>query len=161
MSDYLPGVPPEDQEKPPTPAEIERREREYLAAEVWTREGTESAVRKALKVRDNAMARVWINRGLERYWADRTDRLDAVRGARLQELEDVLRILRPLVQQGDLNAIDRYLKTGEMIRKLAGADVPTADEDKGMSITVNTGLPPQAMEIVDEAPEAKELGDGG
>jgi len=141
---YLPGIPPEDQERPPSPAEIKRADKELRALAIWADTGDAGEVRRRLKLPSNREAHVWINRGRRRYFTEATADLDTRRGGQLKRLDDLREHLRRLVVSGDkhalLQAVDRLIKLDERESRLLGLD---AEKDDGAQVNFNfvTALP--------------------
>ena len=157
---YLPGIPPEDQERPPSPAEIKRADKELQALAIWADTGDASEVRRRLNLPSNREAHVWINRGRRRYFTEATADLDTRRGGQLKRLDDLREHLRQLVISGDkhalLAAVDRLIKLDERESRLLGLD---AEKDESAQVNFNfiTSLPWERPggEVVD-APQVED-----
>ena len=160
MSGHLPGIPPEDQERPPSPAEIKRADKELRALAVWTDTGDIGEVRRRLKLPSTREANVWVRRGRRRYLQEAVADLDARRGGQLRRLDQLREHLRELVVSGDkhalLAAVDRLIKLDERESRLLGLD---AEKETGVAMNFNivTSLPwdRPGGEVVD-APEVED-----
>lgn len=160
MSDHLPGIPPEDQERPASPAEIKRANKERDALEIWYETGDIAEVRRRLGVRSNREAHVWVNRGSRRYFRERNENLDTMRGHQLARIHWLRRHLRELVVSGDKHALlaatDRLVKLEERESRLLGLDAEK-DVGEGPSFVIVTAPPWERPggEVVD-APQVEE-----
>lgn len=149
-------------DEPSSPAEIRKRERELKALEVYWRTRKVGEVRKALKLATNGDAEALIARAESRYWIERGENLDKIRGSALNELDQMtdelwVAMREELDVSERLSIIDRALKVNEQRRRLTGADVVRENEGGGVSFVINTKLPDDVM--VDEDPP-KEIESG-
>lgn len=128
------GFSSRDRAPVPTRAELARRAREVAAITAWYEKGNLSAVREATKASSNGMAQVILNRAIERYDAERTEQVGLIRTMMDHDIERALEVVRPLVADGRLPAVDRLVKILERRARLYGADL--AREESGGPVHV-------------------------
>lgn len=141
----LPGFSSNDAKAPTTRAELRRRDRELRALSVWIETGSEAEVRKALNLGSNAEARVWINRGEQRWGSEIGETMDRYRALMLEDLMEMTRLLREGWRGRDWMAVDRALKVQERMSRLLGLDAQK-DEPAGPQVVVIDSRPPWERE---------------
>ncbi len=83
-----------------------------------------------------------VRRSLEITRGDISEKADELRTIEAARLERLTEILHPLVEQGDLRAIDRYLRTRESYRRLLALDLEPEKSNDAVEITLIDIRPP-------------------
>lgn len=136
--------------KPPSPRDLQRRDREWTALKTWYETGELGEVKKRLRLRNHEEARILVNRGVERYEERRRENLGELRTLQDMDLMRALKVLRPLVDEGNLPAVDRMLKVWERASKLYAADLePDRGEGGAPMIVVQFPWEAADAEVVD------------
>lgn len=134
------GYPERLKQRPPTLAEMRRRDKYLRALRTWVRTQNVEAVRKAIPVRSRQQAVIVLNQADEWYRTQQLGDLERIRLEQEMDLVNILHVLRPLVDQGDMGAIDRTLKVWERRSRLHGSDMERAREE-APGIVVEFRLP--------------------
>lgn len=157
MSDH-PGFPSEETGDPPGKRELTVQAKEVKALQVWYQTGSESEVRKALNLRNNAAARVMVNRAVEA-WHDRISEHTSL----LRTYQDHLimmsaRKLAEEIEAGKVGRIIDLMKVMERMSKLHDLDAAKV-ESIGHQITVIDSRPPWEREetVIDVSPAPDEI----
>jgi hypothetical protein len=144
-------------QSPNHPVRLQARERDRQALEMRMTGMTFQAIGDALGFSQQAAQKA-VTRSLEITKGDIAEKSAELRAIEVERLEKVTEVLWPMVLEGDLRAIDRFLRTRESFRRLTGIDLEKAPDTSGVGATyvVHAGgdinLVPPGGDVVDLRP---------
>ena len=134
---------------PPMRRELKEEEKLDLAYDTWLKTGSRGKVKRALGLKTDRAANLILNRAVERYRDERSDKREA-----LFEFMDTrfTGMLSTLIDEFDLGARDRIneiIRVADRLAKLHGTDTAREIEAGGVTCNINVALPEGVGEVVD------------
>lgn len=127
-----------DVNAPNAKKQVQAREREAQAVKLRIAGYTLERIGEALGITHEG-ARKALKRALARTEEETTEQVSYLRELERQRLEWAMSAISPLVQKGNLTAIETYRKLSESLRRLMGLDAPVKAEvksDEKLEITI-------------------------